>query len=218
MEVLQTFFSKLKIHVINQQKTFFNLDDWTEDLAKELEPVLRIYYTQGTDDVIAALGGDDAFNLSVNELDKAIKNAAWVLAESTLDTTKLAFDTAIEQTRNAVTEGLDAHESSAILTDRIQEIFTDLSENRAYMIANTESTRCKANGELIAIQDSGVDCKKKWLPDGNACLRCLAMAARGAIPLDEPFGVFPDEGAYSEKQHPPRHTNCRCALVYEFDE
>lgn len=198
-------------------KAFFPLEDWTDEMKKVLTPVLRAYFDEGLNSLVAAIGGaPDLPRLAVLELDEAVNQAVLALARSTLDTTEKSVDEAIRQTREAIRDGLNHGEAHNQLAERIQDVFEDLSTRRAVLIAETESSRAKHGGELIAIQKAGIEAKKIWLPDSMACPECKAIARKGAVPIDEPFHVDSTKGAYSVTNTPPLHPQCRCSLQYDL--
>ena len=223
-EALQRFFSKQAGSFFTDKataevttKAFVGEDQWTEDMVRELTPILRAYLEQGGKAVLAQLGRDtDVPLLPVQQLDKAVERAVLALAASTHATTKYEVDEAVRQLREQLRQGLVQGEENQLIRERVQGIFTDLSDQRAYLIAQTESNRQKHAGELIAIRESGVEARKRWLPDGQACPTCRTAAARGAIPLDQPFHVDPKAGAYAVVDAPPHHPGCRCSLAYDL--
>ena len=198
-------------------KAFVAEDQWTEDMVRELTPILRAYLEQGGKAVLAQLGRDtDVPVLPVQELDRAVERAVLALAQSTHATTRLEVDEAVRQLREQLRQGLVQGEENQLIRERVQSIFTDLSDQRAYLIAETESNSQKHAGEVLAIRGSGLNARKRWLPDGMACEVCKGFAARGAIPMDEPFGVV-GSGPYSVIQHPAGHPRCRCSLAWEVE-
>lgn len=198
-------------------KAFFPLEDWTEEMRKELSPVLLAYFDEGMKSVLTAIGGNPELpRLAVLELDKAVNSAVLALAKSTLETTEKSVEDAIAQTRDAIREGLEHGEAHDQLAKRIGEVFEDLSGRRALLIAETESSRAKHTGELLAIDKAGVEAKKVWLPDSMACDYCRGFAKLGAVSMDKAFGKI-GEGAYSVISSPPAHPNCRCTLQYNLE-
>lgn len=199
-------------------KSWFPIDTWTDGLKAALTPVLKVYFEEGTDAVLAEVGGGpDIRRHAVQELDRAVDRAVLALADSTLSTTALSVEDAVAATREAIRAGLDQGEANLQLADRIKDIFTDLSDRRAMLVAETESTRAKHGGELIAIRAAEVSARKVWLPDGMACDVCRTLAAKGPVPLDKEFATL-GHGPYSRIDHPPAHPACRCTLQYEFDD
>lgn len=198
-------------------KNFFPVSTWTEEMARLLQPVLRGYFEEGTYALLSELGGSpDVRRLAVMALDKAVAKATYQFADSTNSTTNLSITEAVEATRKAVEDGLAQGEANAQLLTRIQSIFTDLSERRALLIAETESTRAKHSGELIGIEAAGVQAKKKWLADSQCCDICKALNGK-SVEMDTDFATI-GTGPYSRIEHPPAHPQCRCTLQYELEE
>lgn len=204
--------------VLVSTKDWFPLTDWTDEMRHLLTPYMRAYFDEGSGAIFAALGGDTNLPLlPVLEIDRAVNGLVLALCQSTLDTTNLSVAEAVQETRDAIATGLDKGEADIQLMTRIKGIFADLSERHSMVIAETESSRAKHSGELFAIKESGIAARKKWLPDSMACDKCLAMAAKGAIPIDELWTTV-GTGAYSKIDHPPYHCSCRCSQVFELGE
>lgn len=96
------------------------------------------------------------------------------------------------------------------MTDLTREIMnaTSFSPERAELISRTEIQAANAQGSLsgyFRARDAGVNIKKAWEPDDDACPICLANADQGAIDLDDDFESG-DDG-------PPAHPKCECVLV-----
>lgn len=199
-----------------ETKSFIPLDQWTEEMKRSLVPVLRVYLGEGADGVLGAVGGSPEIQRhAVQEIDKAVNGLVLALAESTLATTNQSVESAVSATREAIRAGLDKGEAAEQLSVRLGEIFTDLTERRCLLIAETESSRAKHAGELIAIESAGVKAKKQALPDNMACDICRRFQAKGFIPLDQPYEK--GSGPYGTIQHPPFHVQCRCSQIYELE-
>jgi hypothetical protein len=194
-------------------KSIIGADAWEGEMKQTLSPVVRMYLEEGYTALLSEIGF--APLLPVQRLDEAVNRAVLSLAKSTHDTTSLSVDEAIEATREAIRQGLNAGEAHDVLKDRLKDIFTDLSDNRAVLIANTESSRAKHQGELLAIDEAGLEARKVWLPDSMACELCKGFARMGGIPLDKDFGKI-GSGPYSTIAHPPGHPQCRCSLQYDL--
>lgn len=224
-EVLSKFFGKLGADVSARvksvpvvdlvTKSFFPVPEWTAQMKKDVSPVLRTYYDQGADAILSQIGGDPATRLhAVQELDKAVDKASFHLADSTLATTTQTIEAAVQQLREAVRGGLAQGEANAQLAGRVKDIFHDLTDRHAFLIAETESSRAKHGGELVAMDAAGVEARKVWLADNMACDICRQFNGK-AVDMDKPFGVN-GTGPYATIEHPPGHPGCRCTLQYEF--
>lgn len=215
-DILRRFYERIRDRVGTSEKAFFPVQDWADELAADLVPVLRLALEEGGTSILGQIGGEVAV-LPVLELERAAQQAAKRLAASTLETTNLDIEAAHEAVREAVRQGLEEGEANKLLTERLQSIFTNLTEHRCYLIAETESSNAKHAGELIAIQESGVEARKVWLADSMCCEKCRQLDGM-AVDIDKPFYVDPQGGPYSVVMHPPFHPACRCTTTYEFPE
>ena len=64
--------------------------------------------------------------------------------------------------RQELQRGIINGEGLVKLKDRVSSVM-DIGENRAQMIARTETNRAENNGKLLAVKGSGLDYKKKWI-------------------------------------------------------
>jgi len=89
-------------------------------------------------------------------------------------------------------------ETAAEINDRMP----DIAENRAFMIANTESNRAMSTAQQAFMKENQVP-TKSWIPAGpNTCPICDGNADDGEIGIDETFS--------SGDLAPPAHPNCEC--------
>lgn len=146
----------------------------------------------GTDEEFAALL-DQANEAASSWAEERVGN----LITDVSDTTRDAVN---ELVANAVSEGLTNDE----LADQLSDAF-GFSEDRALMIARTETANADTAGTLIGFRASGVVQGKEWAPDDNPCPDCQENADAGAIALDDDFPSG-DDG-------PPAHPNCECTVI-----
>ena len=222
--VLRTLFRKLQADVMArvteniQSKSFIPAAEWTEEIARQCSPFLRLAFQGGADSMIAQLGGDPSMRLlAVPKLSDAVQQAALAFAESTLQTTNLEVDAAVAEVRRELQQGLPRGEANRKITEKIEGIFSDLSERRSYLIAETESARARHAGEVLMAKESGLTVRKKWIADGLACPTCSTLDGR-IVGLEEPFADDGRSGPYSRIDHPPAHPACRCSQGYEVSD
>jgi hypothetical protein len=143
------------------------------------------------------------------EVRVAAESAALNLAGSVSQTTR-------DMIRKALAEGLQAGEPVAKIADRIKgEAF---SPRRAFVIAQTESSRVMHQGQAVAAKELGVT-HWSWLASSDACPVCLSIAASGPVPIGSPFYVWPKgAAAYRVVTEPPAHPNCFCTTTEEIPE
>jgi hypothetical protein len=121
-------------------------------------------------------------------------DASWRIDESTR-----------ELLRGFVAEAIDEGWSNDRLANEIADAFA-FSDDRAEMIARTETAYADVAGNMTAYEESGIVEQKRWiLAQDKYCDDCAANAASPPVPLR---GTFPS-GSYA----PPEHPNCRCDVV-----
>lgn len=193
-------------------KAFVAEEDWTGEIVDRLSPILRIIYDRSGQRLLNGLGVNTV--LPIPKLDDAVNSAVLAFANSTMETTSKLVDDAIEQTREQLRQGLSEGEAHNALTGRIKEVFEAMKTDRAYMIAETESSRARHAGEIVAAKETGLDVRKKWLCDSLACPVCKEFngVEKG---MDEPYKS--GTGPYGTIDAPPGHPRCRCTLQWVVD-
>jgi SPP1 gp7 family putative phage head morphogenesis protein len=110
-----------------------------------------------------------------------------------------------ELLRGFVAEAIDQGWSNDRLAREIEDTFA-FSEQRAQIIARTETAYADVAGNMIAYEDSGMVTQKRWiLAQERYCDVCESNAAQGPIALRASFV----SGEYA----PPAHPNCRCDVI-----
>lgn len=154
--------------------------------------LLKIAWNDGGDTVGEAVGAFDLENEYVqtvlNDLAKRVKG----IEETTRD-----------EIRNVIgqmgREGLSVDQAQA----RLLEMAEINSVSRAEAIARTESAQAYSAGSMAYYKESGVVGGMEWLTS-DPCPICAPLD--GAVAkLGEQFA-----GGFD---HPPAHTNCRCAIA-----
>jgi SPP1 gp7 family putative phage head morphogenesis protein len=188
--------SKEVLDIINQ----LNFENWgilEGDAAEIIEKLLADAGIQA----LAQLGiSDDALTTLVNE--KAVEYAKERAAELV---TRIS-----EATRNMiradVTQALDEGWSN----DKLSEVLADnyaFSEERANMIARTETAYADVAGNLLGYRLSGVVAQKQWITGAGCCDLCDELNGV-VIGIDEEFDT--EDGPIDG---PPYHPNCRCDVL-----
>jgi hypothetical protein len=129
-------------------------------------------------------------------------------------------DTAFNQLKTAMDEGLKNGESIDQLSDRIRGVFNNLSKYEARRIAMTETSAAYGFARDKAMADAGVE-YKIWLSSHGPNVRPAHAAAEldygpdNAIPLDEPFIVDGEELMYpgDPDGSPGNIINCQCVQL-----
>jgi hypothetical protein len=141
-----------------------------------------------------------------------------------------------DQLRNAIDRELVKGEKLEGFTlnqlqERITNEVANMPENRAEVVARTETARAYAHGSMKQAEELGFD-KKYWSLGGNPCGLCQAAAAtfgkNNAIPIGQPYYrpgetiIGTDGKAYTVKMPimapSDVHPNCVCVNIEEMSE
>lgn len=198
-----------------------NFDEWTV-LADELQPAIEQIAKMHGMAALAQVGVDVETNPEVvnvvnekavayasqrsaelvgmkyNAAGELVKNpnAEMVISESTREFVRADVETAMR-------EGWTNKELADNLVDNYA-----FSENRAGMIARTETSFAANEGAMESYRASGVVEGKIWLTADDELVDeeiCAANGGQGEIGLDDDF----ESGDHA----PPAHPNCRCSIA-----
>ena len=116
-----------------------------------------------------------------------------------------------------VRDGIVNRESMIDIKNKIKERL-DVTNNRATMIARTETTRFQNHGKLESYKKSGVVHFVKWeaFLDDRTSSVCRELHKHKPIPLGNAFNTTFMNGkkqAMWEGTMPPAHPNCRSEVV-----
>jgi len=122
------------------------------------------------------------------------------------DLVQRVADTTRDQIRALIGKQASEGWSIADLAQEISRLGEVQSDHRATVIARTETASAYSRGSILAWQESGVVGQVEWdaTLDDVTAEACKALHGQRA-PLG---GQFADG-----TRHPPRHPNCRCALI-----
>lgn len=113
-------------------------------------------------------------------------------------------DTTRDMLKQTVTEAMESGVSNDKLAGIIKDAYA-FSDQRAELIARTETAFADVAGNLTAWKDSGVVAQKQWLVGAGCCDECEDLDGV-TVDLDDDF---PDDGG----DGPPLHPDCRCDVV-----
>jgi HK97 family phage portal protein len=196
----------------------------TDAMAGEVEEMVREMFRAGGKAGLEKVGISLDFDVTNARVAEAIRNYSIRLAGEV---------NAVSLTRlsNTLSEGVAAGEAVGDLSARVTDTFEDFSNNRAEMIARTESARAYVDGEIEGWEDSGVVVGKKWLLAANSCEFCRAAAKEFAATTVGLRDAFYKQGTalrgvdggvmqldYSDVNGAPLHPHCRCDLIAVTDE
>lgn len=184
---------------------------WDDSILGKLRAFLA---TATADRAVAALdsladyigGTDEAYARLLTQANET----AVEYARSRAGNAVRGIDQASQQFLNELTSAaVEGGATNAELATMIKDAYA-FSDERAMVIARTETAIADGAGRMIGYRESGVVTGKEWNPDAEACEICLENADAGVVPLDE---VFP-----SGDDHEPAHPNCECSVLPVVDD
>jgi hypothetical protein len=231
--VLRGHFLKQQTEVVESLKRHGRLPSkfvaptrWKLDLVNDCLPIMKELaaknYNQTLTDIRKRKKGvkvATATDVISSELEQAVRDLVLQFCDATLASTTQLINDTLDQLRAEIQAGLTAGEDIAHIADRISEVFDTLAEDHSWTIAQTESSRVHHTAQREAAIASGVCTGFELLPSSACCDLCQDIADAGAIPLDGTFYTDPTApAAYQDKDTPPIHPNCECAMTYVLSE
>nr|WP_239148339.1 phage portal protein [Streptomyces anulatus] len=114
--------------------------------------------------------------------------------------------------------GVAEGESVPELRARIQQVFTNLSDYRATMIARTETVGGYSAASHMAALDAGA-VRKTWVSTDDARTRRTHKAAQGSsVAMNRRFPLTESRWPADPAAPANQSIQCRCALTFEFEE
>jgi hypothetical protein len=209
-------------HAKRVQEILEDLDftEWN-DIVPGVESVLMVVAKDGAKEGAAQLGVDsdtailDQANEGAIEYAKAraaemvgmkyvdgdlVPNpdADWQITEGTR-----------EMLRSTVTQALEEGWSNDELSDAIADSYA-FSDERADMIARTETANADVQGNFATYRASGIVAGKAWILGPGSCDICAENADAGVIDLEDTFPSGDDA--------PTAHPNCTCDVLPVLDD
>lgn len=199
--------------------------DWTTYESQFAEEVKRIYEIVIDETGSAALYGVVADSMVFDAFTPAIQS---FLKTEPLKASVSINEETKKQIRAALSQGMMEGESLYELTQRIDQVFGYASSDRAFKIAESETTRSQGYADVEAWEQSGVVDAKEWYTslDERVCSFCGDMHGR-TIPLRDKFYSKGDQMRvpredkpdavmnfnYESIYHQPLHVRCRCVML-----
>ena len=201
--------------------------DMAQRIAEIAKPYAQVMADAGARSALATLPPVPAVTEMV-EFGQANPLAIRAAERSAERMSQVVSEHLARRVTNAVRTGIEEGLSIPQIADAIAE--SGFSDERATMIARTESAYAYSEGRIDAWQETGVVQGKQWLLSPDACEFCEAAARQysdNAIALDKPFypkgtvltGVDGGEMdlSYRSVDGPPLHPNCRCDMTAALD-
>jgi hypothetical protein len=201
--------------------------DMASQIAEIAKPYAAVMADAGARAALATLPAIPAVNELV-DFGQANPLAVQAASRSADRMAQVVSQHLAERVAGAVATGVEQGLSIPQIADAIAE--QGFSDDRATMIARTESAYAYSEGRIEAWKETGVVQGKQWLLSPDACEFCEAAAAQfseNAIGLDDDFyaqGTVltgTDGGrmtlSYRSVNAPPLHPNCRCDTTAALD-
>jgi SPP1 gp7 family putative phage head morphogenesis protein len=201
-------------HKIDEALANLDFEDW-QALPPQLEEAMTGIAVAGGKDALKQLGlfdDDIVARMTQRATDYAQQRSAEMVGMKYVDGELVPNPDAkwqiTEGTREYIRSTVTQAEAEGWSTDQLSTALQDgaaFDENRADMIARTESGMADVAGNVEGWRASGVVDKKEWLAAPDCCDECQDLDGE-IVDIDEPF---PDGGG----DGPPLHPNCRCNVL-----
>ncbi len=184
-------------------------DQMMETLGRELVPIVEF----GGEEMLGQAGELSA-TFSITD-----ERAAEFLRDYTIELADDLTGTTSEIAKRAVSAGIEM----GLTEDEVVGIMNEngIAENRASMIARTETNRAVQNGKRQAMMQVGIE-KVMWTNAPGARPSHAAIATRSPKLIDEPFvragEVIEGDTFDRDVFVPPAGPNCRCGIEAVFEE
>lgn len=196
----------------DDEPPLFNAEMAQQDLFDLTIPRIRLLYDSAAKQASSYFEqGNNLFKVAQKRLEEAVQQATMEFAASTVATTTLEIEAAKAELRKELEQGLSQGEYKNQLRERVQKVFSNADNERAYLISHTEANRAVHGAQMIVAQESGQVKAARWLCDANACDHCRELDGM-EVPLGQNF-ITVGIGSYSQVKHPPRHPACRCTML-----
>ncbi|MCK5140150.1 MAG: minor capsid protein, partial [Thermodesulfovibrionia bacterium] len=188
-----------------------------DDIIKRISDIISIGVLKKATDYFVRTQFMKGWDTAEKELDRNFipdPSAIKFIENYSFDLVKGMTEDISNRLKGELSRGLIEGEGVNDLKARVTKVF-DVSENRAEMIARTESQRATSLGKLQAYKASGEKAKKVWITtfDNRTCPLCKRMHNQ-EVDLND---SFKDPNTDWKSQIPLRHPRCRCVLFIKVD-
>ncbi len=185
-----------------------------DDLPGMIKEIFSVFSLKIISDAVIKSDFDSGWESSEKKIDRNVnynEHALTFLQDMTFDNIKGMTEEVANDLKAELERGIVNGEGIAKLTKRVDKVF-DKGENRAEMIARTETNRAENNGKLLAMKGSGLDMEKKWVTHEDDRTSPICMRLDGqTVGINE---SFKDPSNGWEGQSPPSHVNCRSTMIF----
>lgn len=197
----------------------FDKTTWRETFSKANKDLTKMVVPLASDLVAERLGLGTAFEMN------QVRTLRW-MADNAKRFGWSITDTLYDNIKEELMAGIDAGESIAELADRLAGKDWLIGDERAELIARTETLKGTNWSSKETMRQSGVVTGVEWLTtdDDMTCPECAAMNGV-RVDVDENFfdaGEDPQTIGdsdlemildYEDIEAPPLHPDCRCTLL-----
>ncbi|MGY4903307.1 phage portal protein [Streptomyces sp. 900116325] len=179
---------------------------WRRRTADALRPFVERAWRRGGASITAS------FDLDEPDVAGALADRIDELAGQVTATTEQVLRSQL------LAHGVAEGESVPELRARIQQVFTNLGDYRATMIARTETVGGYSAASHMAALDAGA-VRKTWLSTDDKRTRRTHRAAQGStVPMNKRFTLTESRWPADPVAPANQSIQCRCALTFEFEE
>ncbi len=185
-----------------------------DDIPGMVKEIFSVFTLKEISDAVIKSEFDSGWDASEKKINRNVsynENALSFLQDMTFDNIKGMTEEIANDLKAELERGIINGEGITKLTARVDKVF-DVGENRAEMIARTETNRADNNGKLLAMKGSGLQMEKKWVTHEDDRTSPICMRLDG-----QTVGInnsFKDSSTGWEGQAPPSHVNCRSTIVF----
>nr|WP_237502987.1 phage portal protein [Streptomyces sp. SID8374] len=179
---------------------------WRRATAAALRPFVERAWRRG------AVSISPSFDLDEPDVATALTDRIDELAGQVTATTEQVLRSQL------LAHGVADGESVPQLRARIQQVFTNLSDYRATMIARTETVGGYSQASFLAALDQGA-VRKTWVSTDDKRTRRTHRAAQGSsVAMNKRFPLTQSRWPADAAAPANQSIQCRCALTFEFEE
>jgi len=186
-------------------------DQAAEVLGEAMIPVMEF----GGQEMTSEIGGPElagTFQITDQRAVDFLRDYTIGLADDIMGTTA-------DIAKRAVSAGLEMGLTESEVVGVMVE--NGIAENRATMIARTETQRAVQNGKRQAMIQLDIE-QVRWVNAPGASKAHQIIASRSPKPIDEPFvkagETIADETYSRDIYVPPARPNCRCSILAVFED
>lgn len=179
---------------------------WRRRTAEVVRPFIERVWRRGGTDIVGS------FELDEPDVAQALRDRVDELAGQVTATTEQVLRAQL------LAAGVAEGESIPELRARLQQVFTNLSDYRATMIARTETVGGYSQASFLAALDAGA-VRKTWLATNDQRTRETHRQANGkSAPMNKRFELTKSRWPADPTAPAAQSIQCRCALTFQFDE